>query len=251
MEGLLRAFNEWGYGLGRALEGQLQSRSLTAIFVVFAAGVLTSFTPCVYPMIPVTVTFIGGSAAGDRRRAIGLSAVYVVGLALVYASLGVVAALLGRVFGQFTRSPWIFGGVGFLIVLFGVAMLGWIRVPVLLAGIQGKGARTGGFLGALLMGMAAGFVAAPCTAPVLGLLLTYVATTRDVVWGGALLLVFALGLSLLLMLLGIFSGFLTGLPRAGAWMDVIKKIFGVLMIGIGAFFLWRAAGMALPRGTIP
>src|SRR3990172_2690387 len=243
MEGLLGALNEWGYGLSRALEGQLHSRSLAAIFVVFAAGVLTSFTPCVYPMIPVTVTFIGGSAAGDRRRAVGLSAVYVAGLALVYASLGVAAALLGRVFGQFTRSPWIFGGGGLLIVLFGVAMLGWIRVPALLAGIQGKGVRTGGIPGALLMGMAAGFVAAPCTAPVLGLLLTYVATTRDVLWGGTLLLVFALGLSLLLMLLGIFSGFLTGLPRAGAWMDLIKKVFGVLMLGIGVFFLWRAAGM--------
>jgi len=250
MEGLLHTLSQWGYELSRTLQGQLQSRSVAAVFVVFAAGVLTSFTPCVYPMIPVTVTFIGGAAAGDRRRAVGLSLVYVAGLALVYATLGVVAALLGRVFGQFTRSPWIFGGVGVLIVIFGVAMLGWIRIPMLLTGVQGKGARKGGTLGALLMGMAAGFVAAPCTAPVLGLLLTYVATTRDVIWGGALLLVFALGLSLLLMLLGIFSGFLTGLPRAGAWMDLVKKVFGVLMLGIGVFFLWQALGMVLPKGSV-
>ncbi len=249
MGGLLRAINEWGYGLSQTLQGQLQTRSAAAIFVVFAAGVLTSFTPCVYPMIPVTVTFIGGSAAGDRRRAVGLSAVYVAGLAVVYAALGVAAALLGRMFGQFTRSPWVFGGVGLLIVLFGAAMLDWIRVPAFLAGVQGKGARTGGYLGAFLMGMAAGFVAAPCTAPVLGLLLTYVATTRDVAWGGALLLVFALGLSLLLMLLGIFSGFLASLPKAGPWMNTIKKVFGVVMVAIGAVFLWQAARLLVARGA--
>src|SRR6185436_14165523 len=113
-----------------------------------------------------------------------------------------------------------------LILLFGVAMLDWIRIPAFLSGVQSQGARSGGYGGALLMGMAAGFVAAPCTAPVLGLLLTYVAHTRDVAWGGALLVVFALGLSLLLMLLGIFSGYLASLPRAGSWMDVVKKGFG-------------------------
>jgi thiol:disulfide interchange protein DsbD len=90
------------------------------------------------------------------------------------------------------------------------------------------------------MGVAAGFVAAPCTAPVLGLLLAYVGQTRNVVWGGTLLFVFALGLGLLLMLLGIFSGLLASLPKAGVWMDRIKKGFGVAMILIGGWFLWQA-----------
>lgn len=98
------------------------------------------------------------------------------------------------------------------------------------------------------MGVAAGFVAAPCTAPVLGLLLTWVSTTRNVAKGSLLLFVFALGLGTLLLLLGIFSGLLSSLPRAGAWMDRIKKAFGIAMLLIGAWFLFLAVRMALASG---
>jgi thiol:disulfide interchange protein DsbD len=238
--GFLETLNTWGFHLSQTLQGQLQAGSASAVFVVFAAGVLTSMTPCVYPMIPVTVTYIGGAAGGNRRRAVALSVTYVLGLSVMYASLGVAAALLGKIFGEFTRSPWVFGSVGLIIAVLGLGMLDVFTIPALMTGVQGQGARRGGFLGAALMGVAAGFVAAPCTAPVLGLLLAYVGQTRDVVWGGALLFVFALGLGLLLMLLGIFSGLLASLPRAGVWMDRIKKGFGVAMVLIGAWFLWTA-----------
>ena len=246
--GLLDTINEWGFALGQTLQGQLQAGSVTAIFVVFAAGVLTSFTPCVYPMIPVTVTYIGGAAGGDRRRAVALSVTYVLGLAAMYAALGIAAALLGKIFGDFTRNPWVYGSVGAIIFVLGLAMLDVFTIPALMTQIQGKGARRGGFAGAALMGVAAGFVAAPCTAPVLGLLLTYVGQTRNVVWGGSLLFVFALGLGLLLMLLGIFSGMLASLPKAGAWMDRIKKGFGVAMLVIGLWFAWMAVRMWLQTG---
>jgi cytochrome c-type biogenesis protein len=246
--GFLDQVNAWGFALSQTLAAQLQAGSIASIAVVFAAGVLTSLTPCVYPMIPVTVTYIGGAAGGNRRRAVGLSVTYVLALATMYASLGVVAASLGKIFGEFTRTPWVFGAVGVVIIVLGLAMLDWISIPILMTGLQGQGARRGGFAGAALMGVAAGFVAAPCTAPVLGLLLGYVAQSGNVVWGAALLFVFALGLGLLLMILGIFSGLLTSLPRAGAWMDRIKKGFGIAMIVIGAFFLWRAVLMWIHRG---
>jgi thiol:disulfide interchange protein DsbD len=243
VEALGQALNDWGFALSQKLQGQLVAGSATAVFVVFAAGVLTSLTPCVYPMIPVTVTFIGGAAGGNRRRAVALSVTYVAALAVMYAGLGVVAALLGKIFGDFTRNPWVYAGVGLLIGTFGLAMLGVITIPLLATGLQGQGARRGGFAGAALMGVAAGFVTAPCTAPVLGVLLTFVGQTRNVVWGGTLLFVFALGLGLLLMLLGIFSGLLTSLPKAGVWMERVKKGFGVAMILIAAVFLWTAIGM--------
>jgi thiol:disulfide interchange protein DsbD len=246
--GFLDTINDWGFALSQTLQGQLQAGSIGAIFVVFAAGVLTSLTPCVYPMIPVTVTYIGGAAGGNRRRAVGLSVTYVLGLSLMYAALGVVAALAGKIFGEFTRSPWVFGAVGLIIIALGLAMLDVYTIPALMTNVQGQGARRGGFVGAALMGVAAGFVAAPCTAPVLGLLLAYVGQTRNVVWGGSLLFVFALGLGLLLMLLGIFSGLLTSLPKAGVWMDRVKKGFGVAMIVIGAWFLWSAVNLWLHAG---
>lgn len=245
MQGLLETINHWGFALSETLKTQLQSGSIGAIFVVFVAGVLTSFTPCVYPMIPVTVTYIGGAAAGNRRRAVALSVTYVLGLAAMYAALGVAAAMLGKIFGEFTRNPWVFAAVGLIIGGLGLGMLDVFTIPALMTGLQGQGARRGGFLGAALMGVAAGFVAAPCTAPVLGLLLAYVSQTRNVVWGGALLFVFALGLGLLLMLLGIFSGLLASLPKAGAWMVRIKKGFGIAMLLIGAGFLWKAIDLWL------
>ncbi len=248
---MLERINEWGYALSQTLESQLEAGSMMAIVVVFAAGILTSFTPCVYPMIPVTVTYIGGAAAGNRRRAVALSIVYVGGLALVYASLGMVTALLGKTFGQFTRSPWIFGSVGLLVVVFGIVMLDLVHLPIpaLFTGAQVRGARRGGYLGAMLMGSASGFVAAPCTAPVLGLVLVYVARTRDVLWGGTLLLSFALGLGCLLMLVGIFSGVLASLPRAGRWMVVIKQSFGIGMLLVGAWFFYQTWTM-IGRGSV-
>jgi thiol:disulfide interchange protein DsbD len=250
MVGFLDSISEWGYQLGRILESQLDAGSIAALFVVFAAGVLTSFTPCVYPMIPVTVTYIGTAAEGNRRRAVTLSVVYVCGLALVYASLGIVVAMLGKTFGSFTRNPWIFGGVGLLLLLFAIFMMGWITLPVpgFAGRMQSEGTRRGGLFGALLIGLASGFVAAPCTAPVLATLLVYVARTRDVLWGGLLLLVFALGLGLLLMLLGIFSGLLTAIPKAGAWMNRVKLIFAVGMMLVGIYFLYQAATMLFAAG---
>ena len=244
---MIERINEWGYALSQTLQGQLESGSAGAIFVVFAAGLLTSLTPCVYPMIPVTVTFIGTASSGSRRRAVTLSAVYALGLAMLYAALGVFAALVGLKFGNFTRNVWVYGGVALLLGLFAAAMLGWINIPVpgFAGKMQSSGARKGGHLGAFFIGVAAGFVAAPCTAPVLGFLLAYVAQTRDVLWGGTLLFVFALGLSFLLMLLGIFSGMLANLPKAGRWMNTIKWVFGIGMFLVAAWFLWQAVAIAL------
>jgi len=251
MHALLERINEWGYALSETLQGQLDAGSMAALGVVFAAGVLTSFTPCIYPMIPVTVTFIGGSAAGKRSRAVSLSLIYVLGMALVYSSLGVITAILGKTFGRFTHNPWVYGAVGALIVIFGVFMLDFLTVPVprFFTGVQSAGVRRGGYGGALLIGLAAGFVAAPCTAPVLGLLLVYVARTRDILWGGTLLFVFALGLGTLLLLVGIFSGLLSNLPRAGVWMKWVKNTFGIGMLLVGGWFLFRALTMALPGAT--
>ena len=244
---MLERINEWGYALSQTLQGQLESGSISAVFVVFAAGLLTSFTPCVYPMIPVTVTFIGTAASGSRRRAVTLSIMYALGLALLYTSLGIIAALLGQTFGNISQNIWINAGVAVVLGLFAAAMLGWINIPVpgFAGKVQSGGVKKGGHFGAFVVGIAAGFVAAPCTAPVLGFLLAYVAKTRDVTWGGLLLFVFALGLSFLLMLLGIFSGMLSNLPKAGRWMNTIKLVFGLGMFGVAAYFLWKAIKIAV------
>ena len=242
MQGFLDLINEWNFALGQALENHLATGSLVAVFVVFGAGLLTSLTPCVYPVIPVTVSYIGGAAAGNRRRAVSMSLVYVAGLSLVYTVLGVGAALMGKTFGLLSQNPWVMGGVGLLIVLFGLGMMNLFVVPVpsFLTGVQIKGVRKGGHIGAFLLGAAAAFITAPCSAPVVGVLLVAVGRTGNVVWASFLMLVFALGLSMLLLVLGIFSGTLSSLPKPGAWMNWVKNGFGIVMIVIGAWFILKA-----------
>jgi thiol:disulfide interchange protein DsbD len=236
MEQFEALLTRWSNELRLLLEPRLQSFSLSAYLIVFAAGVLTSFTPCVYPMIPVTVTYIGGASAGSKRRAALRTLVYVLGIAVVYSALGAFAALSGRFFGQISSSPWVLFVVGNVIILFGLSMLDAIVIPV--PGILARGARGGdNYLGALVMGMASGLVAAPCTAPVLGTLLLFVGSSGNVAYGASLLFVFAFGLGFLLLLLGTFAGALASLPKAGAWMVTIKKIFGYGMILVGEYFL--------------
>jgi thiol:disulfide interchange protein DsbD len=247
---MLERLNEWGFALGQLLQGQLERGSAAAILVVFLAGLVTSLTPCVYPMYPVMVPYIWGAAEGNRRKAFLLSSVYVLGLALVYTSLGIAAALLGKTFGRMTDTPWVPGIFGVIIVLFGLEMLDvfTLRLPSFLTGIQSAGTLRGGYLGALLLGVAAGFVAAPCTAPVLGVLLTYVAAQHQVVWGGLLTFVFSLGMGFLLLLLGAFAGLIGSMPKPGRWMVAIKIAMGIVMVAIGAAFVWIAISRLLGRG---
>lgn len=247
---MIERLNEWGYALGQVLQGQLDAGSFAAVFVVFAAGLVTSLTPCVYPMYPVMVPYIWGAAEGNRRRALGLSGVYVLGLSAVYTALGVTAAALGKNFSRLTDTPWLPLIFGILIVAFGLEMLDvfTLRLPAFLTRIQSAGTLRGGYLGALLLGIAAGFVAAPCTAPVLGVLLTYVAAKHQIVWGAALTFIFSLGMGFLLLLLGVSAGLVGSMPRPGRWMVVIKNAMGVAMIVVGAGFIWVAVSAFLRRG---
>ena len=234
----------WSNDLRVLLEPRLQSFSPFAYVIVFAAGVLTSFTPCVYPMIPVTVTYIGGSQAGSKKRAALRTLVYVLGIAIVYSALGAFAALTKRFFGQISTNPWIYFTVGNVIILFGLAMLDAVVIPI--PGILTRGAKGGdNFLGALVMGMASGLVAAPCTAPVLGTLLIYVGSSGSVTYGASLLFTFAFGMGFLLLILGTFAGVLASLPKAGTWMVRVKKVFGLGMILIGEYFLIRMGRLML------
>ncbi len=247
---MIERLNEWGYALGQVLQGQLDSGSFAAVLIVFVAGLVTSLTPCVYPMYPVMVPYIWGAAEGNRRRALALSSVYVLGLAAVYTTLGVTAAAFGKNFSKLTDTPWLPLVFGLLIVAFGLEMLDvfTIRLPAGLMRIQAAGTLRGGYLGALLLGIAAGFVAAPCTAPVLGVLLTYVAVRHEILWGAVLTFVFALGMGFLLLVLGAFTGLLGSMPKPGRWMVAIKTVMGALMILVGAGFVWIAVSRFLHRG---
>ncbi len=210
---------------------------LWAYLTVFVGGFLTSLTPCVYPMISITVSLFG--ARGDevsRWRAMLLAATYVGGIGVMYATLGVSFALAGRAFGTFMSSPYVMVPIAILFLLMSASMFGAFdlalptNLQTRLSGVGGKG-----FGGAFVMGLVGGVIAAPCTGPVLASVLAYVSTTRSVLIGGTLLFTYALGMGVLFF--GI-AAFAVGLPKSGAWMDAVKSFFGIVM-GLAALYFLR------------
>src|SRR6266850_734714 len=164
----------------------LQHNPLLALVTLFVAGVLTSLTPCIYPMIPITAGVIAGTAGRDapRGRTVGLTLAYVGGLALLYALLGLVAGLSGQLFGTVASNPWVRFAVGNLLLVFGLAMLDVIPVSIPMRLVQWAGSLGGGSYPAVfLLGATSGIVAAPCGAPAFAVVLTWVATTHSAVLG--------------------------------------------------------------------
>jgi len=221
------------------VETLLVERPLLAIPLVFGAGVLTSLTPCVYPMIPITAGLLGGIGAGGYPwpRRVGLTATYVVGLALVYATLGLVAGLTGSLFGAISSSPWAYFLIGNLLLVFGLGML---RVFTLTpsSGLLGWANRFSptSYAGVFGMGATSGLVAAPCGAPVFGAVLTFVGATRSALLGFVYLFVFSLGMTALLVVVGLAAGRLAALPRSGQWLEWVKRGAGVLLLAMAEYY---------------
>ena len=225
------------------LSAQLSSSPLTALPILFIAGVLTSLTPCIYPMIPITAAIVGGSAVGDaprpRARTVMLTFAYVIGLATAYASLGLVAGLSGTIFGSVSTNPWLYFAMANLLVLAALAMLDVIpvRLPTALLTRAATAGEGGKISGALIMGAVSGLVAAPCSAPVMAAVLTWVTATKSGVLGFIYLFVFSLGMCTLLAVVGLFSGTVARLPRAGEWMVWVKRLFALIMLGVAEYYL--------------
>ena len=219
-------------------ETTLQTSLLASLAAAFAGGLLASLTPCIYPMIPITAGVIGhANIGGSRLRGLWLSLIYVAGMSLAYAALGVFAAGTGRFFGAINSSPWAFLLVGNLMLLFALGMLDVLTLPT----FAGRfGSRQRGLGGIFLAGVGSALVAGPCTTPVLGTLLAYTAASKNLVLGGLLLFVFSLGMGALLLGVGTFSSFLAAMPRSGAWMEKIKMVLGMLMLILAQYFFVKA-----------
>jgi cytochrome c-type biogenesis protein len=222
---------------------QLSSSPLTALPILFIAGVLTSLAPCIYPMIPITAAIVGGSAVGDapraRSRTVFLTFAYVLGLSLAYASVGLFAGLTGTLFGSVSTNPWLYFAMANLLIIAALAMFDVIpvRVPAWLLTRAATAGEGGSLYGVFIMGAASGLVAAPCSAPVMAAVLTWVTATKSGVLGFIYLFVFSLGMCTLLVLVGLFSGTLVRLPRAGTWMVWIKRLFALIMLGVAEYYL--------------
>jgi thiol:disulfide interchange protein DsbD len=234
-----------------SIAARLSDNPVAAIPLLFGAGVLTSLTPCVYPMIPITAAIVGGQSADaapqPRSRVIGLTLTYVLGLALVYALLGLFAGLSGTIFGSVSANPWALFAMANVLILAALAMLDVVpvRLPAALTTRAATTGTAGRYSGTFAMGAVSGLVAAPCSAPVMAAVLTWVSTTRSGTLGFIYLFVFSLGMCALLVLVGLSAGSLVRLPRAGAWMVWVKRVFAVAMIAVGEWYLVQAGKLWL------
>jgi len=208
---------------------------LVQLAVVFLAGFALNLTPCVYPLIPITVGFFAAQRQGRRSHTWLLAVTYVLGMSVTYSALGVAAALSGRLFGAALQSPWVVGLIVVVMLALAASMFGvWeLRVPAWAA--RASGGRSGA-AGALVMGLVVGLVAAPCIGPFVLGLLTFVGQRQDAWLGFLLFFTLSLGLGLPYLLLGVFTGALERLPNSGAWMTGVRQLFGVLLVALGGYF---------------
>ncbi len=222
-------------GTQGAVSDRFASASLfLQLFLVFLGGLALNLTPCVYPIIPVTVGFFLNQTANSKRTAL-LATFYVLGMAVTYSTLGVVAALTGKLFGAALQSPWVTGGIVAVVLALAASMFGlWeIRIPSWVSGVAG--ARQG-VVGSLVMGLVVGLVAAPCIGPFVLGLLAYVGQKQNVALGFLLFFTLALGLGLPYLFLALSTRSLEKLPHSGAWMEGVRQLFGVLLVALAFYF---------------
>lgn len=229
-----------------------------AFLLAFLAGLLTSFTPCIFPMIPITLAILGSGAEGrSRRQNFILSLVYVHGIAITYSVLGLLAVKTGSLFGSALGNPWIIGALCLLMLVMALSLLGFfdLQMPAFIRHYFGRGTKKTGYLGALISGLFAGVVASPCVGPILVAILAFVATQGSYVLGFFLLFTYAMGMGFLFILLGAFSELTRKLPKSGPWMDGVKVFLALLML-VGLYYYLQFAlsdrwwNLALGTGLI-
>ncbi len=210
---------------------------LLSLLFVFVGGLALNLTPCVYPLIPITIGFFGGQSEGSTKRLFLMGLLFVVGMALTYSVIGVVTALSGAVFGSLLQNMWVIISISLIFVILSLSMFGLYEIQMPNSLVAKAGGAKNGYYGAFFMGLTMGIVAAPCIGPFVLGLVTFVAAKGDPFYGFLMFFVLALGLGFPYLLLAIFSGKIKKLPRSGVWMESVKHIFGLILLGMALYFI--------------
>lgn len=220
-----------------SLTNQLEKSGLfLTLLIVFLGGLALNLTPCVYPLIPITIGYFGGQSEGKSSKLFLMGLFYVLGMALTYSVVGVVTALSGAVFGTLLQNPLVIIFIVLIFIALSLSMFGVYEFKLPDTLVAKAGGSKSGMFGAFFMGLTMGIVAAPCIGPFVIGLVTYVAAKGDPFYGFLLFFVMAIGLGLPYLVLALFSGKIKNLPRAGFWMDAVKHIFGFILLGMAIYF---------------
>lgn len=226
-----------------------------AFLGIFLIGLALNLTPCVYPMLSVTVSLFGGQATKESNigKSFTMASIYVLGIVSMYSVLGVAAAYTGSLFGSWLQSPWVLAGIGLLIFALALSMFGLyeLQPPQWMMQKFSGAQRATGATGHFLSGLVVGIFAAPCIGPPIIALLAFVGTQGDPMFGLLTMFIMAFGLGVPYLILGTFSGLLNKLPQSGTWMSWVKKVFGVILVGVALFYIALAFFPAYAMHTIP
>lgn len=208
---------------------------LTALLIIFVIGIGLNLTPCVYPLIPITISYFGAQVSNSTGKKLIIAIFYVLGMSVTYSVMGLVAALTGGIFGSLLQSPLVIGILVLIFIALALSMFGLyeIRIPQSLASVSGKNRQ--GYLGTFVMGLTVGFIAAPCIGPLVLSLLVYVGQIGNPFLGFIMFFVLSIGLGFPYIFLALFSSSITKLPRSGEWMEGVKIIFGLMMLGLALY----------------
>ncbi len=214
------------------------SKSVLALVGAFFGGILASFTPCVYPLLPVTISFMGSQAGNSRKKVLALSLFYVMGFSFSYTFLGIVAGFAGKAFGFWAGNKWLYLVVGNVCLLNSFVMLEFVNFGGVSLYLSTKRFGKLDIISSFGMGMASSLVLGPCTTPILGTLLSIVAVQGDILFGGLMLISFSIGLAFWIILFGVFANMV--IPKAGPWLRRIQQFFGLLMLAVAQYFFVKA-----------
>ena len=220
------------------ISNALESQGLIiGLLLVFLGGLALNLTPCVYPLIPITVGYFGGQSEGSTTKLLFMGILFILGLAVTYSAIGVITSLTGAIFGALLQNPIVILIVVAIMLALSLSMFGVYEFKLPDSLVNKAGGAKAGLYGAFFMGLTMGIVAAPCIGPFVLGLVTYVATKQDPLFGFLLFFVLAVGLGTPYLFLAVFSGKIKKLPRAGEWMDAVKHIFGFILVGMALYFL--------------
>ncbi len=231
------------------IKKQIEGNLAYALILIFVFGLLTSLTPCIYPLIPITLAVLGSDDKRSKLQSFLISLSYVLGIGLTYAFLGVIAAQTGQLFGSLISHPIVIILMSLIFFAMGLSLLGLFefQAPAFMRDKLSNKSTGKGFVGAFISGLLAGVVASPCVGPVLVGVLAYIAQSQNSFLGFILLFTFAMGFGMLFILIGTFSQLSGKLPRSGAWMNTVKTLLALCLFGLSFYYAWPLVQKLFPE----
>jgi len=227
-------FNQWLIDLGNFFT----PATFLGLGASFLAGILASFSPCILPLVPITLGIVGAVSASTRLRGFIISLSFVLGLSVIYTILGIVSSSFGLLLGTLFINPITYIALAVVFFLLSAISLGLIRINLPLSlGCTYK--TKGSLVSVFILGMVSAFAFIPCNFPVLGAILSLISVKQNIVYGAIALFLFSLGQGTLLVVLGTFTGLIQKLPKQGLWLIIIKRIMSVTLALVGVYFIIR------------